>query len=114
MAIDIMALRGTPVLAAADGTVLRMGWNDRGGHTIYHLSPGQRTLYYYAHLDGYAAGLSQGTPLLRGQVVGYVGDTGNAAPGSYHLHFEVIRIPSPESWWEGEPVNPYPLLRAVP
>lgn len=110
-AIDILAPRGTPVLAAADGTVLRLFTSVRGGLTVYHLGADERTVYYYAHLDGYAEGLAEGQAVARGQVIGTVGDSGNAAPGNTHLHFAMWRVADPADFWEGEPINPYPLLR---
>lgn len=109
-AIDIMAPRLTPVLAAADGTVLKLHRSDAGGTTLYLLDRDGRTRYYYAHLDGYAAGVEEGEAVLRGQVIGYVGDTGNAGAGNYHLHFSVARLGDPRRWWEGDNLNPYPLL----
>jgi murein DD-endopeptidase MepM/ murein hydrolase activator NlpD len=109
-AIDILAPRGTSVLAAADGRVLRLFTSVRGGLTIYQLGTDGRTVYYYAHLDGYAEGLAAGQDVARGQVIGYVGDSGNAAPGNTHLHFALWRTADPADFWEGEPINPYPLL----
>jgi murein DD-endopeptidase MepM/ murein hydrolase activator NlpD len=110
-AIDIMAPRGTPVLAVADGVVMKLFRSDRGGITLYELAPDRRTIYYYAHLDRYAPGIAEGQPLRRGQVLGYVGDTGDAVPGNYHLHFEVSTTADPRKYWGGTPENPYPLLR---
>ena len=110
-AIDIMAPRGTPVLAAADGTVLKLFWSERGGNTIYQLGTDGRTVYYYAHLDRYADGLTEGRALRRGEMIGYVGDTGNAGPGNYHLHFAVYIVEDPKRYWDGQPINPYPLLK---
>jgi murein DD-endopeptidase MepM/ murein hydrolase activator NlpD len=112
-AIDIMASAGTPVLAAAEGTILKLRTGGLGGITIYQLGTDGRTLYYYAHLQRYAAGLREGLPIERGQVVAYVGDTGNAGAGNYHLHFSVSRLSDPRRWWEGENVNPYPMLAGV-
>jgi murein DD-endopeptidase MepM/ murein hydrolase activator NlpD len=109
-AIDIMAPRGTPVLAAADGTIFRLREGGLGGITVYQLDRDGRTLYYYAHLQRYAAGLREGLPVWRGQVIAYVGDTGNAGRGNYHLHFSVSRPSDLRRWWEGENANPYPLL----
>ncbi|HEX2209675.1 MAG TPA: M23 family metallopeptidase [Longimicrobium sp.] len=109
-AIDIMAPAGTPVLAAADGTIHRLRTGGLGGITIYQIGTDGRTMYYYAHLQRYAAGIRDGTPVRRGQVIAYVGDTGNAAPGNYHLHFSVGRLPDPQRYWDSENVNPYPLL----
>jgi peptidoglycan LD-endopeptidase LytH len=110
-AIDIMAPRGTPVLAVADGTILQLHQGPVGGITVYQLDLDGRTRYYYAHLDRYASGLRQGEHVQRGQVIGYVGDTGNAAPGDYHLHFSIAILDDPRRWWEGRNLNPYPLLK---
>lgn len=109
-AIDIMAPRRTPVLSAADGTVLKMHRSRAGGTSLYVLDHDGQTRYYYAHLDSYAAGLAEGQQVFQGQVVGYVGDTGNAGRGNYHLHFSIALLSDPARWWEGRNVNPYPLL----
>jgi peptidoglycan LD-endopeptidase LytH len=109
-AIDIMAPAGTPVVAAADGTIHRLRTGGLGGITVYQVGADGRTLYYYAHLQRYAAGIREGLPVQRGQVIAYVGDTGNAGAGNYHLHFSVGRLTNPERWWDSENVNPYPLL----
>ncbi|HEU0054791.1 MAG TPA: M23 family metallopeptidase [Longimicrobium sp.] len=109
-AIDIMAPRGTPVLAAADGTVRKLRTGGNGGITIYQLGTDGRTLYYYAHLQRYAAGLVEGLPVVAGQVIAYVGDTGNAGAGNYHLHFSVGRLSDPSRYWDSQNINPYPLL----
>ena len=111
-AIDIDAPRGTPVLSVATSVVLKLFQSDRGGTTLYALAPDQRTIYYYAHLDRYAEGIREGQPLEPGELIGYVGDTGNAARGDYHLHFEISTTGDPARYWGGSPVNPYPLLRA--
>lgn len=111
-AIDIAARRGTPVLATAPGVVLKLFQSARGGTTLYELAPDQRTLYYYAHLDRYAPGMAEGRQLSQGDVIGYVGDTGNAGAGNYHLHFEISTTSDPRRYWAGTPRNPYPLLRA--
>jgi murein DD-endopeptidase MepM/ murein hydrolase activator NlpD len=110
-AIDIIAPRGTPVLAVTDGVVMKLFQSERGGITLYELAPDRRTIYYYAHLDRYAPGIAEGKPLRRGQVLGYVGDTGDAVPGNYHLHFEVSTTADPKKYWGGAPQNPYPLLQ---
>jgi len=109
-AIDIMAPGGSPVVAAADGSILKLRTGGNGGITIYQLAPDGRTLYYYAHLQRYAAGMREGLLIQRGQVIAYVGDTGNAGAGNYHLHFSVGRLTDPRRWWESENTNPYPLL----
>jgi murein DD-endopeptidase MepM/ murein hydrolase activator NlpD len=110
-AIDIMAARGTPVVAVSDGVVMKLFQSERGGITLYELAPDRRTIYYYAHLDRYAPGIAEGRPLRRGQVLGYVGNTGSAGPGNYHLHFEVSTTRDPAKYWGGVAQNPYPLLR---
>ena len=111
-AIDIMAKRGTPVLATASGVVLKLFQSVRGGTALYELAPDRRTIYYYAHLDRYAPGLVEGRVIRQGDLVGYVGNTGNAGPGNYHLHFEISTTADPKRYWAGTPQNPYPLLRA--
>ena len=110
-AIDIMAPAGTPVLAAADGRILRLFQSERGGITIYQLGPNQEVIFYYAHLSGYAPGIAEGKDVRQGEVIGYVGDTGNAGPGNYHLHFSIAMVSDPKRYWEGTNINPYPLLR---
>jgi len=111
-AIDIMAPRGTPVIAADDGAVRKLFTSVAGGLTVYEFDPDQRFCYYYAHLDHYAAGLHEGQLLRRGDIVGYVGTTGNAPPDAPHLHFALIRLDPDRKWWKGRYVNPYPLLGA--
>lgn len=113
-AIDIMAPRGTPVLAASDGIVAKLFASERGGLTIYEFDPTSTWVYYYAHLDRYAEGLAEGQALRRGDVIAYVGSTGNASPDAPHLHFEVSRLGPDKHWWQATPVNPYPLLGGRP
>lgn len=110
-AIDIMAAAGTPVLAVADGHVEKLFDSERGGLTIYQFEPSGRLAYYYAHLQRYADGLAEGQPVRRGQVIGYVGATGNASPEAPHLHFAIFVLGPERRWWEGTAVNPYPVLR---
>lgn len=110
-AIDIMAPKGTPVLAAAPGAIEKLFVSERGGITAYVRSEDGRVIYYYAHLDRYAPGLSEQQKVRAGQVLGYVGETGNVAPGGPHLHFAVNVARPEEKWYQGTPVNPYPLLR---
>jgi murein DD-endopeptidase MepM/ murein hydrolase activator NlpD len=110
-ATDILAPRGTSVLAADDGTIVKLFWSKAGGRTIYQFDPGERYCYYYAHLDGYAAHLTEGMRVRKGQVIGYVGTTGNAQPTAPHLHFAITELGSDKKWWEGTPIDPYPLLR---
>ncbi|MCL6730648.1 M23 family metallopeptidase [Sphingomonas hankyongi] len=110
-AIDIMANEGTPVLAAADGTLEKLFYSDGGGGiTAYVRSPDGRWSYYYAHLQGYAPGLKEGQQIKRGQFLGRVGHTGNANAEGPHLHFAINRMQQGERWWQGSPINPYPLL----
>jgi len=109
-AIDILAPAGTPVLAVADGSVEKLFDSERGGLTVYQFEPSGRYAYYYAHLQRYADGLAEKQPIRRGQVLGYVGSTGNADPGAPHLHFEIHRLGPEKQWWKGESLNPYPLL----
>ena len=110
-AIDIMADEGTPVIAASDGTVEKLFFSEGGGGiTAYVRSPDQRWTYYYAHLQGYAPGLAEGQQVKRGQVIGRVGSTGNAAAAGPHLHFAINQMRAGEKWWQGTPINPYPLL----
>lgn len=110
-AIDIIAPRGTPVLAVADGRIVKLFNSVPGGITIYQLADDNRTIYYYAHLDRYADGLSEGYVARRGETIAYVGDTGNAGSGNYHLHFSVSHVSDPKRYWDGVNVNPYPLLK---
>lgn len=109
-AVDIMAPRGTPVIAADDGTVRKLFLSVPGGLTVYEFDPDQQFCYYYAHLDRYADGLHEGQPVRRGDLLGYVGTTGNAPKDAPHLHFAVIRLDAGKEWWKGSYVNPYPLL----
>jgi murein DD-endopeptidase MepM/ murein hydrolase activator NlpD len=110
-AVDIMAPRGTPVLAADDGRVWKVRTNPLGGLTVYAVDPLDRWVYYYAHLDRYHPGLFEGQPLFRGDTLGYVGTTGNAPPDVPHLHFQVSRVARDGQWWGGTPVDPLPYLR---
>lgn len=110
-AIDILAPAGTPVLAVADGTVEKLFDSERGGTTLYQFNQERTRAYYYAHLQGYAPGIAERQPLRRGQLIGYVGSTGNASADAPHLHFAVFELGPERRWWEGTAVNPYPLLR---
>jgi murein DD-endopeptidase MepM/ murein hydrolase activator NlpD len=108
-AIDLLAPRGTPVVAVDDGVVKKLFTSAAGGLTVYQYDPGETYSYYYAHLDRYAEGLAEGRVLKKGDRVGYVGTTGNAPPGTPHLHFTIYKLPADKKWWEGTPINPYPL-----
>jgi murein DD-endopeptidase MepM/ murein hydrolase activator NlpD len=110
-ALDIPAPRGTPVLAVAEGNVVKLFNSKPGGLTVYQFDDSNTYCYYYAHLDHYAAGLKEGTLLRKGDVLGYVGSTGNASPAAPHLHFAVTRLGQEKKWWEGVPINPLPLLQ---
>ena len=109
-AIDIMAPWGTPVLAADDGKVAKISRNRGGGLAIYQTDTSGRFVYYYAHLAGYAEDLREGQALRRGDVIGFVGTTGNAPDSAPHLHFAVQLLQREGRWWKGEPLNPYPAL----
>jgi murein DD-endopeptidase MepM/ murein hydrolase activator NlpD len=110
-ALDIMAPRGTRVVAADGGTVWKVRSNDLGGQTVYVIDDEERFVYYYAHLDRYADGLKEGQRISRGGLLGYVGTTGNAPKNAPHLHFQVLRYRGNGRWWDGEPVNPFAALR---
>jgi murein DD-endopeptidase MepM/ murein hydrolase activator NlpD len=110
-AIDIMAAEGTSVIAAADGTIEKLFFsNGGGGITIYERSPDQKWIYYYAHLSAYAPGLAEGQQVKRGQVIARVGHTGDANAAGPHLHFAINVMAPGERWWNGTPINPYPVL----
>ena len=106
-----MAAEGTPVLAATNGTVEKLFFSPGGGGiTAYVRSPDQHWSYYYAHLQGYAPGLAEGQQVKQGQFIGRVGHTGNASAEGPHLHFAINQMKPGEKWWQGTPINPYPLL----
>ena len=110
-ALDIMAPAETPVLAASNGKIIKLFNSERGGTTIYQLSADQKLIFYYAHLSRYADGLTEDSQVRQGEVIAYVGDTGNAGAGNYHLHFSVATVSDPKRYWEGTNINPYPLLQ---
>jgi murein DD-endopeptidase MepM/ murein hydrolase activator NlpD len=110
-AIDIMATRGTPVVAVEAGRIAKLFTSNLGGLTIYQYDPTETYCYYYAHLDRYVPGLKEGDQVSRGQVIGYVGSTGDASPEGPHLHFEITRLHADKKWWKGDAINPYPILR---
>lgn len=110
-ALDIPAPRGTPVLSATGGRVLKLFDSKAGGKMVYAADSGEHFILMYAHLDSYANGLAEGQPLKTGQVLGAVGTTGNAPPNLPHLHFAIARSNDVKVWWKGMPVNPYPLLK---
>src|SRR6185369_9905525 len=110
-ALDIMAPKGTPVMAVAQGNVAKLFTSKDGGLTVYQFDDTRTYCYYYAHLDRYAPGLQDGTLLRKGQVLGYVGSTGNASPSTPHLHFAVFKLGPEKKWWEGTPIDPLPMFR---
>jgi peptidoglycan LD-endopeptidase LytH len=113
-AIDIMRPRGTPVRAVTDGTIRKLFVSRQGGLTIYEFDRAATYSYYYAHLDHYAVGLREGMSVARGDVIGYVGTTGDAAPSASQLHFAINLLGPDKSWWKGQPIDPYPILmRAI-
>ncbi|MEN1973419.1 peptidoglycan DD-metalloendopeptidase family protein [Luteimonas sp. MJ204] len=109
-ALDIMAPAGTPVLAVADGHVEKLFDSRLGGLTIYQFDPGARFAYYYAHLERYAPGLAEQQQVRRGEVIGYVGSSGNADPAAPHLHFAIFLLGPEKQWWKGTAIDPYPLF----
>jgi len=109
-ALDIMAPTGTPVVAVADGKVVKLFQSKPGGLTVYQFDPTEQFAYYYAHLDRYADGLVEGMDVKRGTVIGYVGVTGNSDPNAPHLHFALVSLTAEKQWWKGTPINPFPLM----
>jgi murein DD-endopeptidase MepM/ murein hydrolase activator NlpD len=110
-AIDILAPRNTPVIAVEDGTIAKLFLSKVGGKTIYQFDPHREYAYYYAHLERYAEGLKEGETVHRGEIIGYVGTTGNAPKNTPHLHFAVFRLTAEKHWSEGTPIDPYDILR---
>jgi murein DD-endopeptidase MepM/ murein hydrolase activator NlpD len=106
-AIDILAPRNTAILAVEDGSIVRLWYSVPGGITIYQFDSEQKYEYYYAHLERYAVGLKEGDRMKRGQVIGYVGTSGNAPENTPHLHFTIFKLTDEKQWWEGTAVNPY-------
>ena len=110
-ALDIGAPRGTPVLSADDGTVLKLFTSRAGGLTIYVADPTKSFVYYYAHLDAYAPTLAEGQSVAKRQQIGTVGTTGNAPPNTPHLHFAILKNSDMRRWWTGTAIDPYSILR---
>jgi murein DD-endopeptidase MepM/ murein hydrolase activator NlpD len=110
-AMDVLAPRNTPVLAVEDGKIARLFLSAAGGITIYQFDPTSTYCYYYAHLEKYANGLEEGDTVKRGQVLGYVGTTGNAPRDTPHLHFAIFKLGDDKKWWEGTPIDPYSVLK---
>jgi murein DD-endopeptidase MepM/ murein hydrolase activator NlpD len=109
-AIDILAPRGTPVLAVDDGVVKKLFTSIPGGLTLYQFDRQEIYCYYYGHLNAYADGLKEGMFLNRGDLVGYVGTTGDAPVNTPHLHFAITKLGPDKHWWQGPSINPYPIL----
>jgi murein DD-endopeptidase MepM/ murein hydrolase activator NlpD len=109
-AADIMASRGTPVHAVDNGIVAKLFNSKAGGLTIYQFDASEKFCFYYAHLDQYASGIRDGILVKRGDIIGYVGSTGNADPSAPHLHFAIFELGPDKRWWEGKPINPFPIL----
>lgn len=110
-AVDILAPRNTPVIAVEDGTIAKLFLSKAGGNTIYQFDPSAEYCYYYAHLERYADGLKDGDRVSRGQVIGFVGTSGNAPKDTPHLHFAIFRLTPEKHWWEGTAIDPYNVLR---
>jgi peptidoglycan LD-endopeptidase LytH len=110
-AIDILAPRNTPVFAVEDGEIARLFLSAAGGITLYQFDPTETFVYYYAHLEKYAEGLKEGDRIKRGQIIGYVGTTGNAPRDTPHLHFAIFKMTDEKRWWQGTAIDPYSVLR---
>jgi peptidoglycan LD-endopeptidase LytH len=109
-ALDVLAPKGTPVLAVEAGEIVKLFYSVRGGKTIYQFDRSRRYCYYYGHLDSYARGLAEKQQVSQGQVIGYVGSTGNATADAPHLHFAIFKLTPEQRWWQGTPIDPYPAL----
>ena len=110
-AVDILSPRNTPVHAVDSGTIAKLFFSKAGGITIYQFDPTGRLCYYYAHLERYADGLHEGQDVAQGDVIGYVGTSGNAPPGTPHLHFAVLELGADQHWWQGKPIDPYQVFK---
>jgi murein DD-endopeptidase MepM/ murein hydrolase activator NlpD len=110
-AIDIPSQRGTPVHAVAEGNIAKLFTSKQGGLTVYQFDNSRTWCYYYAHLDRYAPGLKDGMLIRKGEVIGYVGTTGNAPKDTPHLHFAVFELNADKKWWAGKPLDPLPFFR---
>ncbi len=109
--MDVLSPRNTPILAVEDGTIAKLFLSDAGGITLYQFDPSSQYAYYYAHLERYADGLKEGDVVKRGQVLGYVGTTGNAPRDTPHLHFAIFKLGEDKKWWQGTPIDPYSVLK---
>jgi murein DD-endopeptidase MepM/ murein hydrolase activator NlpD len=110
-AVDLLAPRNTPVHAVDDGSVAKLFTSAAGGITVYQFDPTKQFCYYYAHLERYAPGLRDGQPIARGDVIGYVGTTGNAPPNTPHLHFAIFELDADHRWWKGRAIDPYLIFK---
>jgi murein DD-endopeptidase MepM/ murein hydrolase activator NlpD len=110
-AVDILAPRNTPVHAVEGGRIAKLFFSKAGGTTIYQFDPTERFCYYYAHLERYADGLKEGQVVSQGDVIGYVGTTGNAPANTPHLHFAVFELNADKHWWQGRPIDPYLVFK---
>jgi murein DD-endopeptidase MepM/ murein hydrolase activator NlpD len=110
-AVDIMAPRNSEIIAVDDGVIAKLMVSAKGGLSIYEWNPDRTLVYFYAHLQAYAPGLEEGQTVRRGQVIGYVGTTGNAPPNTPHLHFAIAQVGDKDRWWGGVPVDPFPIWR---
>ena len=109
-AVDLLAPRNTPVHAVENGTIAKLFVSKAGGNTIYQFDPSGRFCYYYAHLERYARGLRDGAAVERGDVIGFVGTSGNAPPNTPHLHFAIFELTPEHHWWQGKALDPYPAF----
>ena len=107
----MLAPRNTPVRAVDDGKIAKLFLSRAGGNTIYQFDPSERFCYYYAHLDHYAAGLHDGQLVAKGEVIGYVGTTGNAPPETPHLHLAILKLGDDKRWWKGTAIDPFLVFR---
>jgi murein DD-endopeptidase MepM/ murein hydrolase activator NlpD len=110
-AVDMLAPRNTPVHAVDGGSIAKLFTSKAGGLTIYQFDPSGRLCYYYAHLERYADGLKDGQAVSQGDIIGYVGTTGNAPPNTPHLHFAVFELNADKHWWQGRPIDPYLVFK---
>jgi peptidoglycan LD-endopeptidase LytH len=110
-AVDILAPRHTPIHAVDEGTIAKLFVSKAGGNTIYQFDRSGRLAYYYAHLERYADGLREGASVKQGDVIGYVGTSGNAPANTPHLHFAVFELGPERQWWKGKAIDPYLVFR---